>query len=479
MTIRSSLPSNVRKPGVYHEFDWSAAGQALVPLDRRVVILAEKSSAGTATANTPVQLFGAVDGDEKCGLGSLAALMNRQALLQAVLSGFGAPEIWACPLDENAGGTASQHTITITGPATASKDLILKLAGRLISVGVTSGDTATVVALAVKNKLDELAATLPFTAGVAAGVVTVTWRTKGVNGNDLARTTVQLVAGLTVAYAASVPGVGATAITTALAALYDRRYHAIVLSNHAVADATVLLADAAFSWGFGVKSFRHYAMGERGSLGTAQTLQAGFNDHRFIITSCENSGSLPGEIAISQMVAWYAREAPNANLDDERLGLDPCDAASVYSDAEIESALATGVTPLVPDGVFLKIVRQVTTQITVSAAPFEPLREPALSRTGAFMAEQIDIGLRIGLHQETMWQDPAGGDDIFKRARDIIVGRHRAAERLRILTDVESFLPEIKVEAHPTLAGRLLAQDPMAVAGPHHQTALNHIMYLR
>lgn len=479
MPIRSSLPSNVRKPGVYHEFDWAAAGQALVPLDRRVVILAEKTAAGTAAADAPVQLFGAVDGDEKCGVGSLAALMNRQAILQATLSGFGAPEIWACPLAENAGGIAAVFTITVGAAATASKDLILKLAGRLVSVGVTSGDAVGTIATAIKNKIDELGATLPFTATVAAGVVTCTFRTKGVNGNDVARTTVQLPAGVTIAYAVTFAGTGATAITVALAALYDKRYHAIVLSNHAAGDAGVLLADAAFAWGFGQKSFRHYAMGERGSLGTAQTLQAALNDHRFIITSCENSGSLPGEIAVSQAVAWYAREAPNANLDDERLGLDPCDAASTYTDAEIESALAGGVTPLVPDGVFLKIVRQVTTQITVAAAPFEPLREPALSRTGAFMAEQIDVGLRVGLRQETMWQSPDGGDDIFKRARDIIVGRHRAAERLRILTDVDLFLPEIKVEVHPTVAGRLLAQDPMAVAGPHHQTALNHIMYLR
>ena len=141
--------------------------------------------------------------------------------------------------------------------------------------------------------------------------------------------------------------------------------------------------------------------------------------------------------------------------------------------------LASGLSPLVPAGAYCKLVRLCTTQITLNSAPFEPLREPALPRTAAFMAEQIDAGLAAGLHQETMWRSPDGGDDIFARARDIVIEKHRAAERARYIRDVDEFLPEIRVEEHPSAAGRIVVQDPMAVAGPHHQTALAHIMYLR
>jgi hypothetical protein len=35
------------------------------------------------------------------------------------------------------------------------------------------------------------------------------------------------------------------------------------------------------------------------------------------------------------------------------------------------------------------------------------------------------------------------------------------------------------VEFSEVTNGRLVAQDPMRVAGPHHQTALTHVMYLR
>jgi hypothetical protein len=220
-------------------------------------------------------------------------------------------------------------------------------------------------------------------------------------------------------------------------------------------------------------------MGERGSLGTAQTLQGSFNDYRFLIFNVEATGSLPGELAVMGMIAWMARELPNANLDGEIIAADPPDAPDAFGTAEVESALASGICPLVPAGAYCKLVRLVTSQITVSGVPFEPTREPALPRTAAFMARQIDIGLEVGLRQEVKWRDPAGGDDIYKRARDIVVDKHRAAERLRILRDVDSFLPEIRVEDHPTVPGRLVAQDPMAVAGPLHQIALNHTMYLR
>ncbi|HWU91605.1 MAG TPA: hypothetical protein VN253_30265 [Kofleriaceae bacterium] len=475
MTINTSVPTNLRTPGGYHEFKFDAAGQQLVPFDRRVVILAEKSSAGTATADTPVQIFDETDGDAKFGKSSLGALMVRQALAQAKLSAVGSPEIWGCPVAENGAGTAAVYTITITGPATASSDLVLSIAGRVISVGVTIDDAQNTIAAALEKELDRLAAILPVTASVAANVVTLTFPTKGVNGNDVDRTTIRTPAGVTIAHAATVAGVGATAITNALAALYDRDYHGIAMANHATGDAAVILADAAFTWGFGQKNFKFYAMGERGSLGTAQTLEASYNDYRVLITSCEAVGSLPGELAVAQMVAWFAREAPNANLDNERLAIYPPPPASAYTAAEVESALASGLIPLVPDGPFVKIVRLVTSQITVSSVPFEPLRDAAYPRTAAYMAKQIDAGFLTGFKQEVLSDSPE--DDVLQRVRDMVIEKHRAAQTARYIRDVDAFLDQIQVEIAAAPAGRLVVSDPFRVAGPLHQGVFVHTMY--
>ncbi|MDQ3295074.1 MAG: hypothetical protein M3619_00630 [Myxococcota bacterium] len=475
--VITTIPTNLRRPGAFHEFKFLASGQQLVPLDRRVAIVAEKSAAGTAVVDTPVQIFDEDDADTKAGKGSLAALMARAALLQAKLGGGGSPEIWICPVAENAGGTAAIYTVTLTGPATSSGEIVLTVGGRIVAVGVTAGDTATAMALAIKNKIDELKTSLPVTATVALGVVTMTFITKGTNGNDVERSTVQVPAGVTVVHANPTPGAGATAITNAIAALYDRRYHLVALANHSTADAAAILADAALAWGFNQKSYRFYVMGERGSLGTAQTLQASYNDYRVLIGSYEGTPSLPGEIAVSIGVAWFAKEAPNANLDGERVGLYPPIASLAYTATEIESALAGGVIPLTPDGTFSKIERLVTSQITSGGVSFEPLRDAAYPRTASYMAEQIDIGFLTGFKQEVLYDDP-DGDDVLSRIRDMVVEKHRAAEKARYIRDVDSFLEQIQVVIAGAPAGRVIVSDPFRVAGPLHQGAFVHSMYL-
>ncbi len=476
MPIVTTVPTNKRRPGAFHEFKFLAAGQQLVPLDARLVILAEKTAAGTALADTPVQIFDETDSQTKLGTGSFADLGAKKALAQAKLGGGASPQIWACPVAENGGGTAAVQTITITGPATESNTMVFRIAGRTIDVGVTKDDTATAMALATKNRIDELAAVLPVTASVAAGVVTCTNRTKGTNGNDVAYETVQKPAGVGVVLAQTFAGAGATAITNALAALYDQRYHYIALANHATADAAAILADGALAWGFGQKNYRFYGMGERGSLGTAQTLQASYNDYRVQIATYEGTPSLPIEMSVAMGTAWWAKEAPNANMDGERLDLYPPAANLAYTDPEIESALASGLTPLVPDGAFSKIERHVTTQITSGGVPFEPLRDVQYPRTAAYMAEQIDIGYILGFKQEVLFDDEEG-DDPLERIRDMVVEKHRAAAAARYIRDVDDFLDQIQVVEAAAPAGRVIVSDPFRVAGPLHQAVFVHSMY--
>lgn len=478
MTIQSTTSTALRRPGVFNEFKFRSAGQQLVPLPQRVVIIAEASSAGTATPEVPVQIFDEDDADTKLGKGSFAALMARVALAQAKLvsaKGFSSPEIWACPTIAPAGGVAAVETITVTGPATESGNVVLRVAGRLIIVGVTSGDAQNTIAAAIEAKLDELANTLPVTASVATNVVTCTNVTKGVNGNDVAFELVSKPAGVGIAFAQTVAGTGTAPITNPLAALFDQRYHALALNNHTTGDASTILTHVADAWGNAQKNYRFVFLGERGSLSTAQTLQASYNAYQVSIINCEGTPSLPGEIAVAAAVATFAREKPNANLDGERLALVKPSATLAFTNAEVESALSGGVTPLTPDGEFVKIERLVTTQITLNSAAFEPLRDLQYPRTSAYIAEQVSIGFLTGFVQEVLDDDPEA--DIRARVRDMVIGVHRAAQRDRILRDVDDFLDEIQVEIASAPAGRLIVSDPFRVAGPLHQGVFVHTMY--
>ncbi len=470
--IPTNVPTSLRKPGVYTEFSFVDNVGGLVALPKRVVCVAE-AVGGTAPLNLPVQLFSESDADTKLGVGSLAALGIRCAIATAQMQGA-SPEFWACPIALPGGGTAAVQTITLTGPATQAGTLILSIKGVMISVGVNSGDSITTVAAAIAAAITALKNVLPITATSSIGVVTCTNVQKGVNGNDVVYATVQTVAGITVTFAAATAGAGVATIATALAALYDKRYHAIGTSNHTTTDIAAEISDGLFAWGFAQAQYRFYFMGEPGSLGTAQTLQAAADYFPIHIISCRGSASLPIEIAMATATAWYCRTAPNANMDNTLLPLAPPNGANAYTSSEIESLLNGGCTPLAPAGGFVSIVRLVTSQISVSladATPIEELRESAIPRTTSELAEQVDIAIGQGMVAATET------DDVLNDARDIIIAVDRTFEANGWIEDVDTFLDKISAEYATSPGGRMNATNPHKVVPPLHQIVIETTSY--
>lgn len=469
--IVTSTPSTLRRPGVFSSFKFLSS-QQLASINLRSVIVAEKTAAGTAVADTPIQVFDEDDADTKCGKGSLAAIGARSAISQAKLQDGFTPEVWVAPVVEPAGGVAAVFTATWTGPATGSGNLVVGVNGIPITIAVNVGDTATTVSTAFKAGLDAVKHLLPITAATAVGVTTSTHTTKGVNGNDTNFAVLTPVAGISVVFATGTAGTGAAVITNAINALYDQRYHAVAISNHTTADCATLFTARADSWSYSNKNWRFFFMGERGSLGTAQTLQAAASDLGICLTSCEQTPSLPIQLAVTTMIAEFGKEAPNASMDGQRVAIAPPTGAFAYTGPEVESALSSGVTPLTPDGPnYCKIERLVTTQTTLNAAPFEPLRDIAFPRTAAYHAEQIEIGWKQGFKQET------DTDDVLKRQRNMIVGIDRAMEKLGYIRDVDLFLPQIQVERSTTTIGRNVASSPFRVVGPQHQLDVVNTMF--
>lgn len=471
MTIPSTTPTSLRRPGAYSEFQFLASGQQLVPLPLRVVIVAE-SKGGTATVETPIQIFSEADADTKLGTGSFAALMARDAFTTAKLKGS-SPEIWACPIAEPGGGTAAQETITVTVTTAQAGNVVFTIGKTTITVGVSAGDTQNTIASAIQQAIASLTTVLPVTAAApGANVVTCVNVTKGVNGNDVPFALVSAPTGVTVAFAQSVAGAGAASISNALNALYDRRYHAVAISNHTSTDITTLLTQRASDWSYTYANYRFYFMGCTGTLGTAQALQAAANDFGIVIVGCDSIPAMPGELAIATAVAEFAREAPNANLDGDVLPFPPPAGSKAWNDSQVESALSGGVTPLTPSGSFVKIERLVTSQTTQNGAPFEPLRDLAYPRTAMFLAEQIAIAFQSGFVQQVMT------DDVLTRVRDMVVEKQRACEALGYIRDVDSFVPQIRAEFATSPSGRVVASNPFRPAGPLHQGVFVNVMYL-
>lgn len=178
----NQIPSNLRLPGVYTEQDASRALKGLPQFNSVVYLLGQKLSTGTATADTPVLVTSVQQAQEYFGRGSqLANMFETFKENQRFI------ETWAIPLADDAGGTQSTGDIDFAGSPTENGTIHLYIAGRHIPVGVTSGQTPTVIAAAVVAKIAENG-DLPVTAAVNGSddtQVDFTARHKGTVGNAI------------------------------------------------------------------------------------------------------------------------------------------------------------------------------------------------------------------------------------------------------------------------------------------------------
>lgn len=477
MTISHNIPSTTRKPGIYHEFDLLSAAQGLTPLAARVLLIGCKTSGGSATNNVAVQVFDEAQADSLFGTGSEAALMARKALETGRRKGL-QPEIWVSPIADP-GGTAVIKKITVTaGTAAAAGDIVFRVAGRTLRAGVSAGDDQDDVATAIVNAALAIVAELPVLPAVNgsnANVADFTGRNTGVNGNDIDVEVVSVgLTGLTVTASSPTAGVGAATIATALANSLSQYFEIKAIANHASADITALATHMASAWAAASKRWCFACVGESGTLSAANTLSAAANDHRFIIGSYEDTPSLPGEIAAAIATAIACRALPNYNYDSDELPLYAPPDASVYTDAEIESALSAGSTPLVPNDArdASQIVRLITTKTTHGGNPFENAKDVATIRGMLYVTR--DLEAVFSQQFRGVNKTPA----IRKRMRSVGYRQLKAWEELEVLQNVDEHFAEFLVEEDENVATRAVVSVPESIVPNLHQIVLKHVLYV-
>src|SRR5690349_10658200 len=115
MTINfNSIPSNLRIPFVAVEFDTSKATQGPALLAYKAILIGQKVSAGTQTADTVVKVTNI---DQVITLAGRGSMLHRQAL--AWFASNKSTELWLGVLADNGAGVAATGTIVVGGPATA------------------------------------------------------------------------------------------------------------------------------------------------------------------------------------------------------------------------------------------------------------------------------------------------------------------------------------------------------------------------
>jgi phage tail sheath gpL-like len=236
-----NIPTTLRVPIFAVEFNSSRAQQGPALLQYQALAIVQKTTAGTATADTAVRVTNVDQAIVAAGRGSIG---HRVAL--AWFANNTQTPLWLGILADNGAGIAATGTIVVSGPATAAGTIAMYLGAERILVQVASGAASTVIATdiaaAINANLD-----LPVTAAAATSTVTLTFRHKGLVGNsyDVRPSfrdgeVLPTGVGLTItAMGGVVAGTTNPTLTSLIAAISDLWFQVI---THPFTDATSLTA---------------------------------------------------------------------------------------------------------------------------------------------------------------------------------------------------------------------------------------------
>lgn len=229
----NEIPNDILTPGVFVEIDPTGAVEGAGIRPHKILVIGYRLSSGTVAVETPFQVTTDTGGDAAAGAGSQLATMLRD--VRQVNS---RTELWGIGINE-ATGTNAAGSFAITGPATASGTLNFYIGGKRYAVGVSNGDSATVIGDALEAAVtnDPLA---QVTAANTTGTVAITYRHDGPEGNDVDlqinfRTSDVTPAGVAVVTTAMASGATSPSVANAILAIAGSQFDTIISG---IADAT-------------------------------------------------------------------------------------------------------------------------------------------------------------------------------------------------------------------------------------------------
>jgi len=450
----TGIPSNILKPGFYAKYN-TAGAAGLGSFSQKLLIVAQRLTSGLTPALVATQVFGEAYAASFFGAGSVAHRMVLSAMAQ---DSNLAP--WVVALDDAPASAAATGTITITGTATGNGSMVTYVAYTRIEVGILQGDTPTVVAARLAAAINAVAA-LPVTASAAAGVVTLTAKNKGTNGNSIAVNYAVSAVGVTVAIVAMSGGATDPDIQPALDLVFPGQFHVV-----AAWDASALNLGKIKTYLEAVSSpieerpGRAYA-GVTGTKNIAAqvTLATGTNHERVSLSYLPGSWTLPCEIAAATAAQVASETDPARPYNGVVLaGVHAPDLSQRLGRTEQEALLSAGVTPLEVNSTGqVEIVRLVTTRTTTAGVSDQVL------------LDTMSIAILDYVRQEDM----AMVKKKFPRAKNTATIRESINKNsyslalklqdLEILQDVEKHKDLFQVEPDPNFPSRIRKRFPAGI----------------
>lgn len=291
----ANIPQNLRVPLFFAEVDNSQANSG--QQNQRALIIGQITSDGVATPGIPLISQGAADAIAQGGSGSMLALLTA-AYIKA--DSFG--EVWYLPLADDEAAVAAGGSITVATVPTATGAISLYIAGQLVSLAVTSGETVNAIATALVAAINANK-DLPVTAavdGTTASKVNLTAKNGGLAGNDIdirfnyrgSAAGEATPAGLTFTVVAMTGGATNPTLTTALTNLGDEPFDFIVCPYNDTASLDALKAflnDQTGRWSWTSQVYGHVFSAYRGTLSAATTFLTARNNQHETVMPFNNS----------------------------------------------------------------------------------------------------------------------------------------------------------------------------------------------
>lgn len=186
MVSFNQIPSQLRVPLFYAEFDNSRAVQGSATQVYKTLLIGNRLSSGSIVALSPQTVTSAEQAKSYFGAGSVLAEMAAKYLKNNSIQ-----QLVCIALDDPSGGVKAVGSMTFTGPATKSGTISLMIGGVNIQVAVAAADTgdtiATAIAAAVVAANASSTPTLVAAAvdGMVTNKVNFTFNHKGLIGNEL------------------------------------------------------------------------------------------------------------------------------------------------------------------------------------------------------------------------------------------------------------------------------------------------------
>lgn len=453
-----SIPSSIRKPGKYFEFNTKLAVRTLPGNLQKVLILGQKLTAGSQPVLAPVDVFSDDEAARLFGRGSQLHLMTAAAIRANPYL-----QLTALAVADPAGNAATATT-TLTGTATGSGVLTVWLGANRVDVAINSGITAEAAATALATAVNAVSE-IPVSSVAALAVVTHTCYHKGTLGNDLKLSASSTVPGLTVAVTPFAGGTLEPDYAPALAAVAGAGHHVLVAPQSSQTQLTALRTHLEFVSGPMEQRDAIGVFGWAGTLATGTTLAGQINSGRISGAWHRGSLRLPCEIAAAYAAVLAGEEDPARPLNTlELAGLDVTAIDQRPLRTEQENALYNGLTPLeVGPGDRVQIVRAITTYTKDPQNVADvSLLDITTIRTLDYVRRACRERISLRFPREKLSERTA--DKVRSELLDVLF----KLEELEIVEMVEANKPGLIVERDSQDVNRLNAKIPTDVVNGLH-----------